>query len=107
MYIYNSPNSYLQTKATNATVAQHVRAVLDLGSQRSYISQRAAKSLHLKPEEVCKMAVFTFGSTEKTLQNCECVTLKTSPIICEPLTDQRLSLCVDSYEHLSDLTPSR
>ena len=30
-------------------------------------------------------------------------TLLTSTIICEPLTEQPLALCVNSYEHLSDL----
>ena len=98
------------------TVTQRVRAVLDLGSQRSYISQQAAKSLGLQPDEVRQMAVFTFGSTEKTIQNCELVrvTLKTldgdievalltSPSICEPLTDQPLSLCMDSYKHVTNL----
>ena len=122
LYVSTNKTVLLQTALTTIcnpnrpTVTRHVRAILDLGSQRSYISQRAAKSLHLQPEEVRKMAVFTFGSTEKTINNCEIVratlktldgeiemTLLTSPIICEPLTEQPLSLCVNSYEHLSDL----
>ena len=66
------------------------------------------------------MVVFTFGSTEKTINNCEIVratlktldgeiemTLLTSPIICEPLTEQPLALCVNLYEHLSDLHLAR
>jgi len=94
----------------------NVRAVLDLGSQRSYISQRAARSLQLNAEEVRKMTVFTFGSSEKILSNCELVRvllktldgelemcLMTTPVICEPLTAQPLSLCVSSYDHLSGL----
>ena len=72
--------------------------------------------MHLQPEEVCKMVAFTFGSTEKTINNYEIVratlktldeemkiTLLTSPIICEPLTEQPLALCVNLYEHLLDL----
>ena len=62
------------------------------------------------------MAVFTFGSTKKTLYNCELVNvllktkeeememcLLTTPTICEPLTAQPISVCADSYEHLSEL----
>ena len=123
LYVSSNKTVLLQTAVTTIcnpnqpTVNQRVRAVLDLGSQRSYISQRAAKSLGLQPEEVHKMAVFTFGSTERTIQNCELVritlrtldggeiemTLLTSPTICEPLTDQPLSLCLDAYEHLTNL----
>ena len=62
------------------------------------------------------MSIFTFGSTKKSLSDCELVKvtmetidggvelhLLTTPIICEPLTAQPLALCVDSYEHLSEL----
>lgn len=122
LYVSANKTVLLQTALTTIynpnqpTATRRVRAVLDLGSQRSYISQRAAKSLHLQPEEVRKMAVFTFGSTEKTIKNCEFVqatlktldremglTLLTSPIICEPLTEQPPSSCVNSYEHFLDL----
>jgi len=122
LYISSNKTVLLQTaliticNPNQPTVTQHVCAILDLGSQRSYISQRTAESLGLQPEEVRKMVVFTFGSTEKTIQNCELVhvilktldgemevALLTSPIICEPLTDQPLSLCMDSYEHLTNL----
>ena len=97
-------------------VLQKVRAILDLGSQRSYISQRAAKLLRLKSEGVRKMTVFMFESTEKKIFNSELVHvmmktldgeieihLLTNPIICEPLSPQPLDLCVNSYRHLSGL----
>ena len=58
LYVSSNKTVLLQTALTTIcnpnqqTVTQRVRAVLDLGSQRSYISQRAAKSLGLQPDEV-------------------------------------------------------
>ncbi len=80
-----------------------------VGSQRSYITQRAAKALSLEPEGVLKTSIFTFGSSEKTLSDCERVRvamvlhLLAVPVICEPLAAQPLALCLESYEHLSNL----
>lgn len=63
-----------------------------------------------------KMSIYTFGSAKKSLSDCELVQvametmdgdielhLLTTPIICEPLTAQPIALCVNSYEHLSEL----
>ncbi len=62
------------------------------------------------------MSIFTFGSSEKTLSDCERVRvamdtldggmvlhLLAVPVICEPLAAQPLALCLESYEHLSNL----
>ena len=95
---------------------QNIRVVLDLGSQRSYITQRTARALSLEPEGIQKMSIFTFGSTRRSLCDCELVKvvmetldgeiemhLLTTPIICEPITTQPISLCANSYKHLSEL----
>ena len=55
------------------TISQRVRAILDLGSQRSYLTQRAARSLSLESEGTRKMSIFTFGSLQGTLSDCEFV----------------------------------
>ena len=98
------------------TVSQKVRAVLDLGSQRSYITEQAARRLSLESEGAHNMSVFTFGSSAKTLRNCELVRvlmktldgnlelhLLTTPIICEPFPVQPITPCINSFEHLSNL----
>lgn len=122
LYVAASKTVLLQTalaticKPDQPTVCQHVRVVLDLGSQRSYVTQRAARALSLESEGVRKMSIFTFGSSEKALTDCELVRvvmktldgeielrLLTTPIICEPLEAQPVTLCVNLYEHLSAL----
>ena len=98
------------------SICQNVHAIHDLGSQRSYFTQWAARALQLEPEGIHQMSVITFGSSRKTVSNCELVRvlmktldgeaelhLLTTPTICEPLTAQTITLCVNSYTHLSDL----
>ena len=92
-----------------------VRAVLDLGSQRSYITQKAATSLQLRSKGMQQMSIMTFGSAA-TQTKCELVhvlmktlcgemelRLLTTPIICEPLNTRPITLGTNSYEHISDL----
>lgn len=96
-------------------LSKAVRAVLDLGSQRSYITQQAAVSLQLSSKESQQMSIVTFGSPA-TQANCDLVhvlmktlcgemelRLLTTPIICEPLNTQHISLCRSSCEHISGL----
>ena len=94
-----------------------VRLILDSGSQHSYISRRAKEALHLIPEDECQLAIAAFGSKRSEQQRCEIVrvraktcdgpdaelTLLTVPFICEPLAVQPISLCRDTYNHLSCL----
>ena len=94
-----------------------VRLILDSGSQHSYISRRAKEALHLIPEDECQLAIAAFGSKRSEQQRCEIVrvrvktcdgpdaelTLLTVPVICEPLAVQPISLCRDTYNHLSCL----
>ena len=94
-----------------------VRVVLDTGSQRSYITDRAKDALSLTPENVQCLSIVTFGSRKEGSQNCEVVRvgMKTRggsdivlvlfavPLICEPLASQRISRCAERYYHLSQL----
>ena len=89
-------------------VSLSARAILDLGSQRSYITRRAASALTLIPSEVHEMSVFAFGSSCQVLSDCELVhatvdtldgamkfSFLTIPTICEPLNPQ----LVNSHVH--------
>lgn len=94
-----------------------VRLILDSGSQHSYLSSRAKETLHLVPEDECQLAIAAFGSKRSGAQTCGVVrvgmkthrgpdielTLLTVPYICEPLSVQPISLCQESFDHLSRL----
>ena len=95
-----------------------VRIVLDSGSQRSYVSNRVRDALSLVPEKQQRVSIATFGSGEGTFQMVEVVkvgmtlngnenkklTLFAVPHnICEPLSEQPVTLCMNTYEHLCNL----
>jgi len=86
--------------------------VLDFGCQHSYIIEHAARFMSLKSKSLPKMSIFTFGSSDQTLSDCNLVhvvmktldgvielSLLTTPIICGPLIGQPINLCVDMYEN--------
>ena len=50
-----------------------VRAVLDAGSQRSYVTTRVKDLLQLEPRGQQPMSIITFGSTKRLDQSCEIV----------------------------------
>ena len=111
-----------QALASNPDAPQksrQVRIVLDCGSQRSYVTEQVAKDLSLMPVGEQPLTIFmTFGSKEEQSQICSYtrlnITLKDGgvhpltlfavPLICEPLTCQPVSLCQESFGHLSHLT---
>lgn len=122
LYATSNQTVFLQTalttlhNPTQPAIHQDIRAVLDLGSQRSYVTQRIASALRLESERVHRMSIFTFGSTEKILTDCQRVRVKmrtrdgevelflfTTPVICEPLATPPVSLCISRYDHLADL----
>ena len=74
-----------------------VRIVLDSGSQRSYVSNRVRDALSLVPEKKQHVSIATFGNENKKL------TLFAVPHICEPLSEQPVTLCMNTYEHLCNL----
>ncbi len=122
LYVTTSKTVLLQTAQASVcnprqpAIRLNVRVVLDTGSQRSYITQQAARALALKPEGTQRVSIFTFGSARRSSHDCELdkvmmettdgeieLRLLTVPVICEPLATQPITLCVDSYEHLSEL----
>ena len=79
-------------------------------------AEEAARALSLESEGVRRMSIFAFGFSNITLSECHLVRvmlrtldggkglhLLTTPIICEPLTAQPLTLCANVYRHLSGL----
>ena len=94
-----------------------IRAVLDAGSQRSYITERAKKALKLKSEDKQQMSIMTFGAQCGKELTCEVVRIRMKlrddqnqelqlfvvPQICEPLTAQPINICAEEFEHLFHL----
>ena len=94
-----------------------IRLMLDGGSQRSYITQRAKQALGLEPERIEEVQIKTFGSDSTTLQTVEmtrvAIALKTGnpvhvlfstvPLICEPLSCQPIAYTKEKYRHLAEL----
>lgn len=94
-----------------------VRLLLDSGSQRSYLSERASRQLALEPKGVQQLSIATFGSDRERLQTCSvvevgmrmrnfpplCLSLYVVPTICEPLVSQPIATCVSEGCHLASL----
>ena len=94
-----------------------VRIVLDSGSQRSYVSNRVRDALSLFPKKQQRVSIATFGSGEGTFQMVEVVKVgmtlngnenkKLTSFavlhICEPLPEQPVMFCMNTYEHLCNL----
>ena len=107
------------TQGDHATViSAKARAILDSGSQRSYITNRVRNQLNLSTEKTETMVIKTFGSEQERIQTCDSVkfVLKSQhdqaeislspyavPMICEPLQHQFTSQAQQSYDHLRDL----
>lgn len=96
---------------------KEIRAVLDGGSQRTYMSERVAKELNLPSKRIDKISIKTFGDKEGDQRTCEVVdfTLKTryredldmealvTPVICDPLSQQPTKSARDKHQHLRGL----
>ena len=94
-----------------------IRLILDGGSQKSYISERARGLLNLEATEEKSLSIATFGSAKGSTKVCPIVsvgmclrgypsmslTLYVMPTICEPLVGQPVSACVKQYPHLLGL----
>ena len=104
----------------NTTAPHHsveIRLLLDSGSQRSYLSERARRVLGLKPVGEQQLAIATFGSSREQVQaypivevgmglkGCAPVhlSLYVVPMICEPLISQPIAACVSECPHLASL----
>eukprot|EP00731_Ephydatia_muelleri_P024188 Em0016g459a len=93
------------------------RAILDSGSQRSYISHKLREALSLKTEQNKNLLIKTFGSETEKIQTCDVVkvTMKLKdgkettvvllevPMICEPLTGQHVTYAAEQNSYLSGL----
>ena len=93
------------------------RAVMDSGSQRTYITSRLRYQLNLTTKRREFLRIKTFGATETQDMDCDIVelgvqieddeTMKFSaivvPSICNTLTSQPIDYSSQSYDHLSNL----
>ena len=94
-----------------------VRVIFDSGSQRSYITNSMRKLLNLHSRSTETMLIKTFGSTKNNKQICDVVSvgmllknggvlelsLRTVPLICEPVSGQPVLQVIESYDYLSEL----
>ena len=123
MFISSKTPILLQTaqaiinKTGSAEQGRKIRIILDSGSQRSYITNHLKKGLQLQVDHQETMLIKTFGSKEEKSQTCDVVRFSIKlldgedmqmsaysvPLICEPLTGQKVALAKNMYDHLSDL----
>ena len=122
LYVSANKAVFLQTAQTeiynpfDPQLLMTVRVILDSGSQRSYVNHKVKGLLDLKPETLQQLSIATFGAGKEN-RLCETVRVGMKmkhgtdqefkvivvPQICEPITPQPLSVCVESCEHLSQL----
>ena len=120
-------NSRTQVMLQTATVVVHragkcrptcsARAVLDCGSQRTYVTSRVQQALSLPTASTEMVEIKTFGSTESLKQPCNLVTLGiitrngrslrinalVVPHICDAIHGQPPKVVMRQYPHLMDL----
>ena len=123
MYVSAKTSVLLQTARVlvynpdRARPVMVTRAILDSGSQRSYISHKLREELSLKTEQKENLLIKTFGSETEKMQTCDVVkvTMKLKdgkettvvllevPMICEPLTGQHVTYAAEQNSYLSGL----
>lgn len=105
---------YNPTNVTTPPNCIEARAIMDSGSQRTYVTSRLRESLHLPTKRTESLHIKTFGSAEGHSATCEAVdlglimedgeTLKLTalvvPLICNPLTSQPIDYSKGHYDHL-------
>lgn len=103
--------------ATSPPTSIVIRAILDSGSQRTYVTSRIKEILHLIPKQMESLRIKTFGSSEERDTLCEAVdlalitkdreTLKLTalvvPFICDPVNSQSINHSLECYDHLVGL----
>ena len=98
------------------TSALTVRAVMDGGSQRTYVTTRVKQALNLTTRRSECLCIKTFGTASGRDSTCDVVdfglestddeplmTALVVPLICNPLTTQPISESGKSYPHLAGL----
>ena len=124
--VYVDSNMSILLQTANASVSRidephsavTIRVLLDSGSQRSYISERAKEKLGLFPKRKEKLLIKLFGQENEDLRECGIVefcvrglsqssgvqmTAHIVPPICSPLVNQAVQFAQQSYSHLVDL----
>lgn len=106
----SNPNAGEQSK--------NVRLILDLGSQKSYITENLRRELNLPSVSTETLVVKTFGNTTETARTCDivqtCIRGTNSdlniyvscyavPVICSPLACQPVQFASSHYSHLRNL----
>ena len=123
LYIHTNKGVLLQTARAVVTNPHHpsrsldVKVILDSGSQRSYITEHARKSLGLEARGRRTMSIMTFGSREKKPQECSVVKVTMQlkdkgerqlqmlsvPFICQPLFVPPVRFHPGEFAHLRQL----
>ena len=102
---------------TDSHSSLEVRLLLDSGSQKSYISERARGLLQLDAVGKQSLSIATFGSRKSNVKVCTIVdvaiclkgypsmtlSLYVMPTICEPLVGQPIAACIEQHPHLAGL----
>ena len=106
---------YITSKSGNQV---KVRALLDSGSQKSFISKRIRNILKLPTKGVENLTIATFGKNEPNITKVDCVEFSIKGMnkpdnilmkaysvstICLPLCDQPIQYSKQNYEHIKDL----
>ena len=95
-----------------------VRLVMDSGSQRTFLTNRARRALKLNSLTAESLSIKTFGTATDTDSECEVVefgletndgdpltvTALVVPRICHPLSQQPILQSQEQYAHLANLT---
>ena len=115
--VHSNKGVLLQTARATPDNQLEVRILLDSGSKKSFISERAKDLLNLKSRDRMSSSIMAFGCRERKQQNCYSVKvgvqlkdgqtqelcLLTIPFICEPLTAPTLQLHPQHHKHLCQL----
>ena len=94
-----------------------VRLLLDTGSQRSYLTERAMKLLHLIPSGSQVLSIAAFGANREQTKVCPIVSvgvclkgyadtslsLYVVPMICKPLSCQPITASIETNKRLASL----
>ncbi|XP_065902449.1 uncharacterized protein [Dysidea avara] len=123
LYVDASKTVLLQTALSqaynprNPSMTYNLRLILDSGSQRSYLTERAKNSLGLDRVKKQKLSIATFGASQSSTTCSDVVRVGIStkdgegeildvlvvPHICQPLSAQPIDLCSKIYTHLAPL----
>ena len=101
----------------NPEARVELRMLLDGGSQRSYMTERARRMLNIAPDGEKQLSIATFGTTRGgpkvcsivkvgvLLKGCPSITMSlfVVPTICEPLISQPIDTCIKQNPHLTGL----